>query len=313
MAPERALAQTSEAALAESLFEEARERLAEGSLDAACAKFKASQELDPQLGTLLNLGQCYERQGKTASAWAVFAELSRLARRAGQARRAEYAAERVTALAPELAYLTLRHANRTPGTVVRIDGKPLSDGALGSALPLDPGPHRVEVTAPGFRAQSRTVVIAAKTRRVVDLPALIPVPEGPPLATNPSRPPLSSGVLLSPSAAAPPAGDASPSPWWTPAIVGYSVAGAAAIVGTATGGLALAAGGDLDCPANVCPPEQSGTLSRANTLGDVANVAFAVAGAGAILGVVATIMALSDDGADEGASAHRPRAGVFFF
>src|ERR1700690_321489 len=59
-------------AVATQLFDDAQALLAKGELASACAKYAESQRLDPQLGTLLHLGDCYERLGKTASAWASF-------------------------------------------------------------------------------------------------------------------------------------------------------------------------------------------------------------------------------------------------
>ena len=100
-------AQTSaqDRATAEALFQEAKKLKAAEEYDAACPKFAASQKLDPALGTLLNLADCHEQQGLTASAWAEFLEAATLARRAGQAERAKVAKERATALEGRLTRL----------------------------------------------------------------------------------------------------------------------------------------------------------------------------------------------------------------
>ena len=39
--------------------------------------------LDPGAGTLLNLGDCYEKSGRTASGWAAFREAVAVAHRTG--------------------------------------------------------------------------------------------------------------------------------------------------------------------------------------------------------------------------------------
>ena len=57
---------------ADALFDEGLKAMDAGDHAAACAKFGESQRLDPAAGTLLHLGNCYEKVGKTASAWATF-------------------------------------------------------------------------------------------------------------------------------------------------------------------------------------------------------------------------------------------------
>jgi tetratricopeptide (TPR) repeat protein len=101
-----ARADGSDAALALSLFQEGQRLVAEGKLPAACAKFAASLKLEAKLGTLLNLADCYEKNGQTASAWARFTEAEVMARRAGQPDREEFAREHAAALASRLSKLT---------------------------------------------------------------------------------------------------------------------------------------------------------------------------------------------------------------
>src|SRR5947209_7609130 len=74
---------SSDKAAAEALFNEGVSLVAAGSFAAGCSKFEASQALDPTLGTTLRLGDCYERVGKTASAWALFKQSEGLAHRSG--------------------------------------------------------------------------------------------------------------------------------------------------------------------------------------------------------------------------------------
>ncbi len=62
-------AQAEDRAAARALFDEGRQLMAAERYDAACPKFEAARKLAQSTGVLLNLGECYERLGRTASAW----------------------------------------------------------------------------------------------------------------------------------------------------------------------------------------------------------------------------------------------------
>src|SRR4051794_15794728 len=64
------------AAAAEVLFSDGKRLVQERNFAAACPKFEESQKLDPGLGTLYRLADCYEHVGRTASAWAAFLEVA---------------------------------------------------------------------------------------------------------------------------------------------------------------------------------------------------------------------------------------------
>ena len=59
-------------AAAEALFREGRTLIKQGNLKAGCDKLEASEKLESSVGTLLTLGDCREKLGKPASAWAAF-------------------------------------------------------------------------------------------------------------------------------------------------------------------------------------------------------------------------------------------------
>ena len=82
---------------AEALFKEGRTLSASGHISEACPKFEASLHLDPALGTLLNLAECYEKLGKTASAWAEYRDAIPLARAAGSKVRLDLATKHAAA------------------------------------------------------------------------------------------------------------------------------------------------------------------------------------------------------------------------
>jgi hypothetical protein len=161
MAPAVVLAAEGNKAAAEALFNEGRTLMAGGKYGDAIAKLKASQDLDPGLGTLLNLAECYERVGKSATAWAQYREIASLARQQGSKEREELAEQKSKALEPKLSKLSINlQAGADPGTLtISRDGTTVSSAELGVAIPVDPGKHEVTVTAPGKEKWSTTVEV----------------------------------------------------------------------------------------------------------------------------------------------------------
>jgi serine/threonine-protein kinase len=165
---------------AEALFDQGTSLMSAGRFAEACSKFEASQALDAGIGTLLYLGDCYERTGRNASAWATFREAESLARADGQKERAEIAAARSQALSRGLSRLAIAvpAESRFPGLTVKLGGQTVAPASYGEYLPIDPGEHRVVVSAPGRQPFEKTVKVAAKApeRYRVVVPPLEPAP-----------------------------------------------------------------------------------------------------------------------------------------
>lgn len=162
---------TEDRVAAESLFTDARRLMQAGDYEKACPKLEASRRLEPALGTTLNLGDCYDKLGRTASAWAEFKSAAAEAQKAGDAVRKTTALERAAALEPKLSRLQINVAD--PGVSVLRNGDPVSAAVLGSAIPVDPGSYELEARAPGKAAWSQVVVVRGAGALVqVDIPAL---------------------------------------------------------------------------------------------------------------------------------------------
>lgn len=148
-------------AAADSLFKEGS-ALINTDAPAACAKFEASVARLPQLGAQRALAACYEKTGKTASAWGAYRALAAAAARAHDARQ-QLAEKQAAALEPKLSKLTVKldAANRLAGLEIKRDGTPVAAAELGSAMPVDPGEHVLEATAPGHVAWTRKLEISA--------------------------------------------------------------------------------------------------------------------------------------------------------
>jgi hypothetical protein len=177
-------------ALATQLFQEGREAMARGDLAVACPKLEESQRLDPGGGTLLNVATCHEAAGRTATAWTEFHEALGMAERDGQPERVTFAEEHIAALEPRLARLVIvvpPPADHESLTILR-DGSPVARPAWGTAMPIDPGEHRIDATAVDRQGWSTTITVVDADRREIVVPVLEPLPPlpaPPPLAPPP--------------------------------------------------------------------------------------------------------------------------------
>lgn len=146
-------------ALAEALFRDAKALMQQNKHAEACPKLEESQRLDPGGGTQLTLALCYEGAGRFASAWAAFSEALTTAKRDNRPERAKIAQDKIDAVAAKMAYLTVvvppEVASLSPE--VKRDGSVLRPTVWGSAIPVDPGEHVVEVTASGKKKWARKV------------------------------------------------------------------------------------------------------------------------------------------------------------
>ena len=160
-------------AAAEALFRAGRDLLQESRLEEAYAKFEESYRLDPTAGALLNQGECREREGKMASAWALYQQAATLADVQGKPDTLEVASLRQRVLEPDLSYLTFHVAKAVPGLEVKRDSVLVGAAQFDLSLPVDPGRHIIVAQAPGYESIQYAVIIHEKRdRQVVNIPAL---------------------------------------------------------------------------------------------------------------------------------------------
>jgi hypothetical protein len=168
-----ARAQAEDQAAARSLFAEGRALMKAGHYADACPKLEAARKLYTSAGILLNLADCHEKIGRTASAWTEFGEAAAVAKRTNRDDDAEEATHRQAALEPSLPHLTIRVAHPVPGLGVKRDGAPIAPAAWGAALPADPGPHEIRAEAAGFEPWTGSVTVSTPGQVVtVDVPEL---------------------------------------------------------------------------------------------------------------------------------------------
>jgi hypothetical protein len=165
---------TAQQAEAEQLFRDGRRLMSEGKYAEACVAFEASNRLDPATSTVLNLGDCREKNGQIASAWTAFLEAERQTRGAKDAAKlARVAKERVASLEARLSYLTISvpDESRVAGLVLTRNGLPLDEALWNRAIPMDGGTYVIGGRAPGHEEWSTTVAVPAEHGRItVDVP-----------------------------------------------------------------------------------------------------------------------------------------------
>ncbi len=146
-------------AAADALFAEGRALMDQHKYTEACVKFAESERFEPAVGTSLNLGECHEKLGHTASAYGAFGEAKRLAALRKDTEREAHAAERRAAVEPRLSRIALSVPANVPGVKVFLDEQELGAGAIGAAIPVDPGAHRVRAVSPNKPAFDKEITV----------------------------------------------------------------------------------------------------------------------------------------------------------
>jgi tetratricopeptide (TPR) repeat protein len=296
-----ARAQSAESQAAEALFRQAKALLDRGDLEPACEKFKASQALEPGLGTLLYLGDCYERAGRFASALLTFREATQLAEQREDEGRLRLARVRVSALEPRAPTLEIKRgpAPQAAELQITVGGAPLPESEIGQRVPRDAGRYEIRFSAPGYEPFVSNIELKNADGVVVTVPRLVPVPVvGAVAETHPDR------------------GSAADSSQRT---VAWVVGGTgAALAATAVIFAVLANGKDADSKANCdsespnrCGPTGVTQRNDAKQLANVATVFSVLGGVGLAGGLVLYVSAPSTE-APIGQAAQVGLRGTFF-
>jgi hypothetical protein len=171
-----ASAQTDSAA-ARALFSEGRQLMSAEKYAEACPKFEESLRLDPGMGTQFNLAHCWEKVGRTASAWAMFLDVAAAARASNQPQRETAAKERAAALEPKLTRMRIVVPDPAPDAKIFRDDQEIGKAAWGTAMPIDPGDHVIRVSAEGKKEWTQDVKVPPTSRTFsVTVPPLEDLP-----------------------------------------------------------------------------------------------------------------------------------------
>lgn len=293
-APAFAFAQAPKQNPAEAAFREGRALMQSGELEKACAKLAESQKLEPAAGTLLNLAECQEKRGLSASAWATYQEAARASNARGRADWEKLATSKVEILSKIMPRVTYTAEG---GTTVTQDGVAVR---VDEALPVDPGTHAVEATHPGKPPFTKSFEIRNGDKLTIAIK--FEGSAGPAPITGSGATPASGagdggGKTATPPPPPPVVEDGSGSGVRT---LGLVIAGAGVVgvgVGAVTGIMAMGKHDDAVaiCPSypTRCPADGSGTRlnEEARDLAGISTIAFIGGGvlvvAGAVLFFVA--------------------------
>lgn len=188
-------------AVAKRLFSEGRVLYDQGKFIEACVLFEKSFELDPAVGTKLNLAECAERDNKPRAAWLMWTSAADEFERNSD-KRSKFARARADALGPKLATVVVKLAKpKQKGLTVQIAGRTVTP-ALVIVDRLEPGEVKVVVQAPERESFETRVPAVLGEKVSVEVPALAMVsgpepdeepdpppdpPEKPPATVSPSR------------------------------------------------------------------------------------------------------------------------------
>jgi hypothetical protein len=292
-------------AQARELFNEGTDLRDKGDIAGALEKLRAAHGLAATPITGLELGRTYVSAGKLVEAREVLLGVGRLpvapqetARSAAARRNAAELAEQVRGRIPKLTV----HITGAPldAVTVTIDGAPVPSDALGAARLVNPGKHDVVAAPTSGERASASLELQESESRSVELHVTLAPPPSPP-----GGPASTPGSTNAPSAGghAGLAGADGGMPNEAPSTeqhtggrvlvyTGFGLAAAGVAVGAVTGFIAMGKASSVNdaCQNTLnCPRSVDDDLQTGRTMGNVSTIAFAVAGVGAVVGVVALL------------------------
>lgn len=180
----------------------------------------------------------------------------------------------VGAISSRIPWVTLTILGPSSPEVV-IDSTPVPHASLGVKRAINPGTHKLKVSAEGYLPQEKMIVLTEGQSLSVNLE----LEQAPEAAALPEKKVATTTVDITSSGGE-----------WrkTVAYVAFGVGGASLIVGGVAGGLAIAKHSQLtdSCPAGKCDGSQIASLDSYHRLGTIADVGFVVGGVGIAAGVV---------------------------
>ncbi len=245
---------------ARDLFVQAEKEEDDGDWQSALEKLHRVAEIRLTAGVRYHMALCQENLGLLATALASYQEAENQARQEEARDVMRLVGKQVAALSARVPRLSVHVAPDVVGTVVTLDGSPLAADSLGELIPVEPGAHELQATAPGRIPAKAILTMHEHDSTVVELkldavkPAATPGPSPPSGPTRVSAPtaPLP-GALPAPSQH-----DRVAAMLWTTASLALAAGGAAAYVmaDRAVDNGVAECRGQISTGADPCSPER---------------------------------------------------------
>jgi hypothetical protein len=144
-------ARAADASAAQQAFDQAQKLMEAGNYAEACAKFEQSMRIEAGMATQFRLAECYDKDGRIASAWRNYQAVATAARADEMPDREKFALDKANGLLPRVSYVTIQVPAETaelPGLAVTVDGVVVPSASWGR-VPADVGNHALRAAADG--------------------------------------------------------------------------------------------------------------------------------------------------------------------
>lgn len=159
-----------EIAVARKLFKEATELEKEKKWDEAEPRLRKALAIKETPGLRYHLAFCLEQQGKLVDALVDYDRADEMIKAGTKAPDvAELVVSARESLKQRIPTLTIKLPSGVTLSELKLDGRGLSSAVAGQPLPLNPGKHSVQVSAPGHETFVQEVRLAENEKRDLDV------------------------------------------------------------------------------------------------------------------------------------------------
>lgn len=290
---------------ARQLYKTGKELRDKGDLVGARDKFKAAHALGQTPITGVELGKTHMLLGELVEAREAFLSVGRIPVASDETSKSADARKECDKLAGDLkariptVRVILAGVPAGTSAKVTVDNEELPSAALSEARSVNPGHHVIVAKVANSPESKAEIDLKESEARDVTLAISVtpggkpPVDEKRPDGTPPPGP--TPGPTPPPP---PPVHDDKPAGHTSPLVyIGFIGAGVALVAGGVTGGLAFSKASEVkkQCPNSTCPSDKSGLLEDTKSYATISTIAFAVAGAGVVLGIIGLTKSGSSD------------------
>ena len=268
---------------ARRLMDEGKERSRSGDKERAVEAYQKAHDIMKVPTTGIALAKAQLVVGHLVEARDVALEVARMPRENGEPaifeKARKEAKELEASIKPRIPTVRII-VKGGPATRVSVDGGDVASLLLGEPVAMNPGKHSIVARNADGAEKRAEVELGERDGKEVELTLPVPTP----------------AVVVAPVPERSHAGSETDRGRTTPASLlvfgGFGLAVAGLAVGGVTGALTLSKAGDVktQCANGICDPAAKSDLDSASSLATISTVGFAVAGAGALCGVVGLLL-----------------------